>query len=103
MRINPELRLPGADTPLVRQLTSEWRSMATQLNQMSEGVAASRTNAMAAPPTGTAVNYAVGDIIQNIAPSVLGTAGSRYVIQGWQCVAAGSPGTWVQMRYLTGT
>ena len=43
-----------------------------------------------------------GDRIYNTAPSELGTGGSKYVIEGWQCITGGTPGTWVQMRYLTG-
>ena len=105
MRINPELRLPGSsnqETPLVRQLTTEWRKAATQINQLSEGQVVAVTNAATAAPTGSAVNYNLGDFILNSTPSELGTAGSKYIIHGWRCVAAGAPGTWVQCRFLTG-
>ena len=54
----------------------------------------------AAPSTGT---YVVGDTVINEAPSVLGTAGSRYMIDKWRCTVAGTPGTWVECRTLTGT
>jgi hypothetical protein len=55
--------------------------------------------ASAAPASGT---WSVGDMVWNTAPSELGTAGSKYTIAGWRCVAAGSPGTWLQRRELTG-
>lgn len=104
MRIqsNPYLPAEGAPAPLVRQLDSLIRSIATQLNQLSEGQVVAVTNAATAAPTGSAVNYNLGDFILNIAPSELGTAGAKYIIHGWRCVAEGSPGTWVQCRYLTG-
>jgi hypothetical protein len=87
---------------LVRFLTDYLRKIQTQLNGISEGAAEKVTNAATAAPSGSAQSYAVGDFVLNSAPSELGTAGSRYVIHGWQCVAAGAPGTWVQCRFLTG-
>ncbi len=56
----------------------------------------------AAPPAINEGTFRQGDIIWNSSPTEQGSAGSRYVIQGWQCVAAGNPGTWVQMRAPTG-
>lgn len=53
------------------------------------------------PPTDGAWNQ--GDYMENTTPSVTGTAGSQYVIKGWSCVTAGTPGTWQQLRTLTGT
>lgn len=104
MRIqsNPYLPQEGAPAPLVRQLDSLFRSIATQLNQLTEGQVVAVTNAATAAPTGSAVNYAVGDFILNSTPSELGTAGSKYIIHGWRCVASGAPGTWLQCRFLTG-
>lgn len=53
-----------------------------------------------APPTfGT---YPLGSVRNNSAPAELGTAGSKYVIDKWRCVTAGTPGTWVACRCLTG-
>lgn len=57
-------------------------------------------HAAAAPVSGT---WSIGDIVWNTAPAVLGGAGSQYVIHGWTCTVAGTPGTWVEMRTLTGT
>ena len=77
--------------------------MATQLNQLSEGQVVAATNAATAAPTGTTINYVQGDFIRNLAPTVLGSAGSQYVILGWLCTVSGAPGTWVQCRSATGT
>jgi len=51
------------------------------------------------PVTGT---WAVGDTVVNTAPTELGTVGSKYIIDKWRCVTAGSPGTWLSIRTLTG-
>ncbi len=53
----------------------------------------------AAPTSGT---WAQGDKCKNTAPVESGSAGSKYVITGWVCVTSGSPGTWKEMRVLTG-
>ena len=81
--------------------TTRWyKEIAQQVNAHSEGRIAGAYNATtAAPTTGT---YQQGDFIRNKTPSELGTASAKYVIFGWQCVSSGTPGTWVQMRFLTG-
>lgn len=53
----------------------------------------------AAPTTGT---WAKGDYIWNSAPAEAGATGSKYWIRGWFCSVAGTPGTWLQDRGLTG-
>jgi hypothetical protein len=81
-------------------LVSYLRKIAVQLNLVSEGAVQGATNAYtAAPTTGT---YQRGDFIKNSAPSEAGGAGSKYVITGWICTVAGTPGTWLQVRTLTG-
>lgn len=55
--------------------------------------------------SGMAPNYGTwtqGSFVWNNAPSELGSASSKYVILGWSCVTAGTPGTWLQSRALTG-
>lgn len=72
-----------------------------QVNAITEGQAAAVHSAMtAAPTTGSS---AVGDFVLNSAPSVAGAGGSQYIIHGWRCTVSGTPGTWVEMRTLTGT
>lgn len=56
-------------------------------------------NRSAAPTTG---DWVVGDTAYNSAPAETGSSGSMYVILGWICTTAGTPGTWKQMRVLTG-
>lgn len=106
MRVPQQLGLPAPAEgvpylqQLVKKLTDAWAGMASQVNASSEGLITGATNAVtAAPSTG---DHQRGDIVRNSAPSELGTAGSKYVVIGWQCVTAGTPGTWVQLRCLTG-
>ena len=95
---NPHLPL---DVPaLVRQLDSLYRQIAQQVNSLSEGQMVASYNAMAASPTTGTWNR--GDFVRNSAPSEVGSPGSRYIVFGWTCVVSGTPGTWVQSRYLTG-
>lgn len=97
---NPYLNAAAGLPALVRQLDSLYRQTATQLNQLSEGqVTATYNAATSAPTTGT---YKQGDFIRNSEPTELGSAGSKYVVLGFICVASGEPGTWVQARALTG-
>ena len=42
------------------------------------------------------------DVVINIDPTELGTAGSKYIIDKWVCTISGATGTWLQMRALTG-
>lgn len=53
----------------------------------------------AAPSAGT---WSVGDVATNTNPTELGSVGSKYVVESWTCTAAGTPGTWLQKRTLTG-
>ena len=81
--------------------TTRWyMQVAQQVNALSEGrIGAFYTALTAVPTTGT---WNRGDFVVNSAPAEAGTAGSKYVIHGWQCVSGGTPGTWVQCRFLTG-
>ena len=95
MKANTTPRIAG-DPALVAEL----RTHAVQINAISEGRLAGSYNAQtAAPTTGT---YAQGDFIRNSAPAELGSASSKYVIFGWVCTVAGTPGTFLQCRFLTG-
>lgn len=95
MKVNTTPRIAG-DPALVAEL----RTHALQINAISEGRLAGSYNAQtAAPTTGT---YAQGDFIRNSAPAELGAAASKYVIFGWVCTVAGTPGTFLQCRFLTG-
>ena len=52
-----------------------------------------------APTIGTHVK---GKYILNDNPSELGSTPNKYVVDGWRCIVAGTPGTWVECRSLTG-
>jgi|SRR4249919_195391 len=100
MRMQDNPYLPTDLPALVRQLDTLYRATAQQVNQLSEGrMVASYQAATAAPTTGT---WAVGDFVKNSAPAEAGAVGTKYIIHGWQCVTAGTPGTWLQCRFLTG-
>jgi hypothetical protein len=81
--------------------TARWfREIAQQVNAISEGRQAGFYQAAAAAPTtGTS---AVGDFVLNSAPVESGTAASKYIIHGFRCTVAGTPGTWLECRFLTG-
>lgn len=81
--------------------TARWyREVAQQVNALSEGrLVAFYGASTAAPTSGT---WAKGDVIKNSAPAEAGAAGNKYVIDGWICTVAGTPGTWLQQRTLTG-
>lgn len=81
-------------------LQRELREHATQVNLISEGRIAGFYGALTAAPTSG--DWMQGDSVRNSAPSELGAAASKYIIWGWTCVASGTPGTWVQNRFLTG-
>lgn len=106
MRIDTNPRLPTvaqADryaVDLSRRLYELFRAIANQLNGVSEGSIVAVTNAATSAPTsGT---FYQGDFIKNSAPTELGSAGSKYVVYGFLCVSSGTPGTWVEARFLTG-
>ena len=75
-------------------------SIIIKLNQLGDGLVIGQNNLRTGPPLGG--SWQAGDEVRNSAPAELGTALSKYVIRGWQCVVSGTPGTWVQQRYLTG-
>lgn len=76
------------------------RELSDQLNLLSEGFLQAATNAGSAAPTSG--SYRQGDFIRNSAPSEAGGAGNKYVTVGFICTTSGSPGTWKDMRVLTG-
>lgn len=105
MRLNTDPRLPQNDDvgKLKSRLYEIFRDVATQVNAMSEGMTQGASNAATVAPTSG--KYAVGDFVRNSAPAELGTAGSKYVIFGWQALVATTdttPAMFVQLRYLTG-
>jgi hypothetical protein len=82
-----------------------YRRVVTKINGLALGHVAATDNAVpSVPTTGT---WARGDVVRNSLPSVLGVAGSQYVVSGWIRITDGSNNVlntdWVAMRSLTGT
>lgn len=96
----PQVGLADYDRRLSLRLFEVLVQIMRKVNGLASGSFASVDGSSTAAPTVGAGS--VGDKVWNSAPTELGTAGSKYVILGWVCVADGSPGTWVQMRSLTG-
>ena len=57
-------------------------------------------NLATAPPTDGA--WKKGKILLNDNVMELGDPTSMYIVNGWRCIASGTPGTWVEMRQFTG-
>lgn len=104
MKLPLKILLPSPrsdyENQLNRILYQVIEDLSKQVNDTTEGRIFADHSAMTAAPT--AGLYYRGDKIGNSAPTELGTAGSKYVITGWICIASGEPGTWVQVRALTG-
>jgi hypothetical protein len=83
-------------------MTELMRQVEDAINRLSEGRIYQSYNAAAAAPTGTTVSYQLGDYVRNTTPTELGAGGSKYLVLGFVCVAAGTPGTWREVRTLTG-
>ena len=101
MKLNENLQVPlGTSQPLRQFLYDNLQRMAQKVNGLAAGrLVAVDFTATSAPTTGT---HAQGDFVRNSAPTEAGVALAKYVITGWLCVAAGTPGTWVEVRALTG-
>ena len=86
-----------------RDIISE---ITSQLNKLSEGRLSARYQAQASVPT-TVVAHAVGDIVWDSNPTVIGSiapgVAANYVRLGWVCVAPGTPGTLQEIRVAIGT
>jgi hypothetical protein len=78
------------------------RQVEDAINKLSEGRIYQSYNAATAAPSGATVSYQVGDFVRNSNPTELGAAASKYIILGFICIAAGTPGTWREVRTLTG-
>lgn len=98
MRLDPRPVITQGE--LLRTLSDLITRLNQQVNGITEGRISNYHAAYTAPPT--AGTWAQGDRVRNSAPSELGSASSKYVITEWVCVVSGTPGTWVEMRSLTG-
>lgn len=100
MRLQEKPLLPLDSSRLNVALDGLFYAIATKVNGLADGRLAQIDNARTSvPTTGT---WAQGDFVRNSTPTELGVAGSKYVVLGWVSVAGGTPGTFVQCRFLTG-
>lgn len=101
MKLNENLQVPSeAPAWLRRFLYETLQAFARKINGLSSGTfAAVDGYATSAPTTGT---WARGDYLRNSEPSEAGSASSKYVVLGFVCVTAGTPGAWLECRVLTG-
>ena len=99
MKLNESPQI-GAGPLMVVSLFDHFRAIAKKVNALASGnFAAVENTATAAPTTGT---WAQGDVVLNSNPAEAGGAGAKYIVIGWKCTVGGTPGTWLQMRTLTG-
>lgn len=76
--------------------TARWyREIARQVNGLSEGTMAATYQATDTVPT---ASVADGDFVKKLTRVQAGTAGSKYILDGWEHIG----GTWYERRYLTG-
>lgn len=87
------------DAALLRRLTEVLLTHHNALNSAYELLSRIASSSSAVPTSGT---WAVGDFVWNTAPTELGLSGSKYIVIGWLCTTAGTPGTWSENRVLTG-
>lgn len=99
MKLQTEPLLPVDPAGLAAAVKQLFRRVAATVNGMAEGRLSAVDSFAAAPTAGT---WAKGDFVRNNNPAELGTAGGRYVVTGFLCVASGTPGTWVSVRAATG-
>lgn len=100
MRLEEKPLLPSDPSRLNVTLDRQFFAIATKVNGLADGRLAQIDNARTSvPTTGT---WAAGDFVRNSTPTEQGVAASKYVIYGWLCVSGGTPGTFVQCRFLTG-
>lgn len=84
---------------LISKLTEWARSVTFAHNMLARGEITGVYSATAAPTTGP---HNQGDFVRNSNPVEAGSVASKYVITGWVCTVAGTPGTWLECRSLTG-
>jgi hypothetical protein len=101
MKLNEQVFVPLDSPPnLAKFLFDRLSAIAKKVNGISSGNFASLDGiGTAAPTTGT---WAQGDFIRNSAPVEAGSTPDKYVVFGFVCTVGGTPGTWLQVRTLTG-
>lgn len=103
MRLVLDFRVPDKYDKQV--ITDIVRAICNQVNGLSEGDISARYQAQTTVPSGAEAAQ-VGDIVWDsnttVRSSVAPGLSASYVRLGWVCNVAGTPGTWQEMRVLTG-
>jgi hypothetical protein len=100
MRLQADPRLPDPTSQgWPKALNSRLYELFRDLSKLFNMGSMWDTEGTALPTSGT---WAQGDMCRNTAPAEAGLATAKYVITGWVCTVSGTPGTWLQMRVLTG-
>lgn len=97
MYIRPDLTRINDLPSLVTALQREFDRLAVELRRSQEGRLYGQRTGTAAPTTGS---HAQGDVLRNSNPANV-SATPDYVLYGWLCTVAGTPGTWVELRIPT--
>lgn len=98
MKLNENIQF--SKERLIQSLYDILQPAFRKINGIAGGSYAHRDNQQtAAPTTGT---WAQGDFVENSNAVEAGSASSKYIIVGWRCTVGGTPGTWVECRFLTG-
>lgn len=71
-------------------------------NVQCNGTTMRNSSIVYSPSAPTWGKYRKRDIALNIYATENGTPGSKYINLGWFCTASGEPGTWKEIRVLTG-
>lgn len=95
---NAFLRVDNAPNILTYITGAQWQGSNSTIRE-STFINGTPDGAGAAPSSGF---WRQGTFLRNYQPTEQGTAGSKYILVGWTCVAAGTPGTWLTVRMLTG-
>lgn len=96
-KVGLDPRLPSSGAPMYSERLHT--RLYELLREHALVINALRNEGTAAPTTGT---WSVGSFVWNTAPAEAGSASSKYVVLGWTCTVAGTPGTWLACRTLTG-
>jgi hypothetical protein len=104
MRLGDPILPTGPESEYDKALNRLLYDYFRRLTQKVNGLAAGDFQPLdrigtAAPTTGT---YSQNDKVFNSNQTELGVVTAKYVILGWVCIASGTPGTWREMRTLTG-
>ena len=99
MKLPLDPRLPIISDDKLRPLTQRLYELFREYSRAYNDSYMWDTTGTSAPTTGT---WYQSNKCMNTAPAELGAASSKYVIIGWVCTVSGTPGTWLELRTLTG-